>query len=273
MARVYHAELWGRREAKYGWLDSHDVKNTPWQEIHPSSGLYLFVPRDEAALERYNRFVPVTDIFPVHSVGIVTSRDRFVIDFDRDALDRHIRQFLDPALPDELVRQTFRLKDKQGWSLGEARRAVRADPEWQSKIVRCLYRPFDVRWLFYHRAVVERGREEVMRHLLMKGNLALIVPRQHKGDFGAFVTACPGTHKTVAVYDINYYFPLLLYEGGASEGLAGGKAPEPPKTNVRRPLIDALRVAHGFHVAHRTITDYVYGVTVVENPANVEWPV
>ncbi|MCD6137946.1 MAG: N-6 DNA methylase, partial [Deltaproteobacteria bacterium] len=86
VAKVHHADLWGLREGKYDWLLSHDLATTVWQEIHPKPEFYLFVPRDEAALERYDEFIRVTEIFPVHSVGIVTSRDRFVIDFDREVL-------------------------------------------------------------------------------------------------------------------------------------------------------------------------------------------
>jgi predicted helicase len=42
-------------------------------------------------------------------------------------------------------------------------------------------------------------------------NICLITPRQNKKEFGALVTSHIGTHKTVAAYDINYYFPLYLY--------------------------------------------------------------
>ena len=71
LARVYHAELWGLQDEKYDWLSKHDWKHTPWQELHPGPEFYLFIPTDERALERYNAFPKVTDIFPVYSVGIV----------------------------------------------------------------------------------------------------------------------------------------------------------------------------------------------------------
>lgn len=40
-----------------------------------------------------------------------------------------------------------------------------------------MYRPFDVEWIFYHDAVVERPRKEVMQHM-MRENLGLITRRQ-----------------------------------------------------------------------------------------------
>jgi len=32
---VYHADLYGRREDKYAWLESHTLHNTPFQPIRP----------------------------------------------------------------------------------------------------------------------------------------------------------------------------------------------------------------------------------------------
>jgi hypothetical protein len=52
VARVFHSELWGRRQEKYDWLTSHDHASTDWEEITPHKEFYLFVPRDEAVLER-----------------------------------------------------------------------------------------------------------------------------------------------------------------------------------------------------------------------------
>ena len=79
--KVSHSELWGVREDKYDWLNKHDIKTTKWETIKPKSEFYLFIPRDEGLLKQYETYPKITDIFPVNSVGIVTSRDNFVIDF------------------------------------------------------------------------------------------------------------------------------------------------------------------------------------------------
>ncbi|MCK4599894.1 N-6 DNA methylase [Candidatus Bipolaricaulota bacterium] len=258
--RVSHAERFGLREAKYEWLDANDWISTDWQELHPKSEFYLYVARDEEALDRYKKFVKVTDIFPVNSVGIVTSRDRFVFDFDREALKRRIRTFLDPNLPDEIVRETFGLKDSQAWNLIEARQAIQQDEDWKKKTIQCLYRPFDVRWLFYHPAAIERGREEVMRYML-RDNLALITPRQHKDEFGAYITKHVGTHKTVAAYDINYYYPLHLYPSISKEDLfSDRKEVGERRPNLNSKVVQTLKTAYGQEPAPEEIFNYVYAV-------------
>src|SRR5439155_1623533 len=66
--KVRHAELWGLREKKYDWLEENDISVTKWTEIHPKSPSYLFVPRAEALLDRYQQFPKVTEIFPLNSL-------------------------------------------------------------------------------------------------------------------------------------------------------------------------------------------------------------
>ncbi len=264
MARVFHSELWGLRKQKYAWLTDHDHASTDWEEITPHEEFYLFVPRDEAALERYNGFPRVTEIMPVNSVGIVTSRDRFVIDFDRQALERRIRQFRDPNVPDELVRQAYGLSDKRKWALSEARRQVREDAEWQDKFTMCLYRPFDERHLFYHPAVIERGREELMRHMLGRDNRALVTPRRVERAGGwhhALPAVSPVEHVAVSAKTIDYVFPLYCYPDTSKDDLFS----ELEENAERRPnlhpdLIPALRHAYGFAPTPEDVFHYVYAV-------------
>ncbi|RLF77866.1 DNA methyltransferase, partial [Thermococci archaeon] len=84
--KVYYAEIWGLREDKYHWLDRHTINNVKWQEVRPVSPYYFFVPKDTTLEEEYNKFWKITEIFPVNNVGVVTSRDNFVIDFNKDIL-------------------------------------------------------------------------------------------------------------------------------------------------------------------------------------------
>ncbi|MBI5789535.1 MAG: N-6 DNA methylase [Candidatus Schekmanbacteria bacterium] len=214
--QIYHAELWGRREKKYDWLLKNDLKSTPWQKLSPKSEYYLFIPREEKHLKTWDTYPKVTDIFPVNSVGIVTARDNFVIDFDKDVLIRRINMFCDEKMPDEIISQTFGLKNKTNWSLKSAREQVKKDQDWQKSITRILYRPFDIRWIFYHDAVIERSRREVMRHMMGSKNPGLICSRQQSQQ-GAWslawvandiIESCYISNKTK---EINYLSPLYLY--------------------------------------------------------------
>ena len=110
-------------------------------------------------------------------VGIVTSRDGLVVDFDKDALERRMAMLRDKALSDDLIRETYRLADTGGWSLSNARTALTQDKQWQTRFACILYRPFDMRDVFYAPYFIERGRQDVMRHMLQP-NLSLCFMRQ-----------------------------------------------------------------------------------------------
>lgn len=211
---ISHSELWGIRDDKYDWLNAKDVKTTKWERIKPKSEFYLFIPRDEGLLEQYQGYPKITDIFPVNSVGVVTSRDNFVIDSDRNALKRRILQFRDKKLPDEIIRQTYNLKDKSNWKLKDARESVMKDDNWEKAITKILYRPFDEQWIFYHDAGIERSRREVMQHM-MRENLGLITNRQVNNEFkhalcsSMIINDCTVSLET---RERSYLFPLYLYK-------------------------------------------------------------
>lgn len=211
---VFHSELWGLREYKYQWLLKNDIRTTKWKELNPRPEFYLFIPRDERRSKQYNNYLKVTDIFPINSVGVVTSRDRFVIDTNKDALKRRILQLRDKKLDDEIIKQTFGLKDTSKFKLKTAREALIKDADWERAIIPILYRPFDERWIFYHDAFVERSRKEVMQHM-MQENLGLITIRHSRSLETwryAFVTDKISAGATsITALDINYLFPLYLY--------------------------------------------------------------
>ena len=217
-ASVHHADLYGLREGKYHTLSETDVSVSDWKDLKPNSPFYFFVPRDEELLGEYEQGWKVTDIFPVNSVGIVTSRDHFVLDFDEQALRERITAFVGTSMSDEETREQFKLKDKDGWTVPEARKAARQDESWRESFIRCLYRPFDIRNIFYNDLAIERSRFEVMRHMLAGRNMGLIAMRQVAVDepyshFG--VTRLIVDNR--AFYSnkgIQYLFPIYLYPVG-----------------------------------------------------------
>jgi len=266
---VFHAERFGLREEKYDWLNRNDWAKSGWDEIHPHSEFYLFVPRDEVMLAQYNRFVKITDIFPISSTGIKTHRDHFVIDFDKETLKRRIRTFLDPSLPDDFVSETFKLKDNRDWKLPENRKKIQEDKDWDKKIVSCLYRPFDVRWLFYHPDAIDFGREEVMRHIL-QDNLCLCSGRAGQVVGGEAPWNLAFCSNSVQDHNMFYRggvitFPLFLYPSTSKNTLFSGlDSPSEKVTNLNLTLLTTVRKAHGDRPTPEVSFYYIYA-TIYSN--------
>jgi len=186
-ARIHQADLWGSREYKYGWLESHGLQDTPWQSLHPALPQLLLVPRDETDAEEYEKGWKVTDIFPINSVGIVTARDSLSIHFTPAELRKTIEQFA--KLPVEAAREQFRLgKDVRDWSVAGAQKDLNDTGLDPTRIVPVAYRPFDTRFTYYTgktKGFHCMPRGQVMRHLARPDdfpNLALLTSRLTKGE-------------------------------------------------------------------------------------------
>ncbi len=213
--RIFHSELWGKREEKYARLTKEGRNSISWQEIKPKPGFYFFVPRDENLLEQYERYPKITDIFPVHSVGIVTARDSLTIRWNKNDVWTTVMNFsrLDP----EMARTAYRLgKDARDWKVELAQKDLTSSGLDRKNIVPILYRPFDVRYTYYNgrsRGFHCMPRSEVMRHMLQE-NLGLVLPRRVEvsGPWQhILVTSHITEHVAVSLKTIDYLFPLYLY--------------------------------------------------------------
>jgi predicted helicase len=210
IAKPYFAfrDLWGTRNQKYSRLMVAWNGGRPQRSL-PQSPYYLFSalvkPRDVV----YANWLNIAQVFPNGASGIVTSRDALVIgETDREIITR-INEFLDTRLDDEEVAAKFHLTENYAWRIGEARRSLRKDPKWQSKIADILYRPFDSRRILYHRAVVWRTREPLMSVLQKKGNLGLVATRQSLDEFShAFITRSMIEYKAGSHHRNSQVFPL-----------------------------------------------------------------
>lgn len=262
---IRHADLWGTREQKYDWLETHDVTNTPWTEIKPQPGFYLFVPRDEAELERYNTFPSVIDIFEKYSVGIVTARDHLTIHRTPEEVWTTVRVFsqMDP----ELARQAYRLgKDARDWKVTLAQQDLRDSGPSRDKIVPILYRPFDVRYTYYtgrSRGFICMPRPEVMRHMLAGENVALVTPRrvEHVGAWRhAFLSRFISEHVAVSLKTIDYHFPLFIYPDAERRDLFSDLESQDRRPNIRPQVLNKLAATYGQAPTPEQVFHYIYAV-------------
>jgi hypothetical protein len=271
-SKILHSEQWGLREDKYNWLLKNDIKTTDWQKLSPKSGFYFFIPRDEKLSKNYEKYLKITDIFPVNSVGIVTARDNFVIDFNKDSLKARIMEFRNKTISDKIIQESFNLKDKPNWKLKTKREKVKSDKNWEETFTKILYRPFDIRWIFYHDDVIERTRREVMSHMIQE-NLGLITNRQVNREFrhtlcsSILINDCTVSLET---RERSYLFPLYLYpqknnpkktSSGSTMMLFEPKAVyNVKKPNLSKLLIEQLTMNFKKEPISEQIFFYIYAV-------------
>ncbi len=224
-ARVYYDDLWGLRErkkegepeGKYEALAQMELSTMPWQELQPAPPFYLFVPQATDLWAEYERGWPVSEIFLVNSVGIVTARDHLTIKWSPAEVWETVKDFA--SLPEEEAREKYRLgEDARDWKVSLAQADLKKSGPNQKKVVPILYRPFDVRFTYYtgnSRGFICMPRPEVMGHILAGQNIALHLCRQVISESWQHVLVtnlitddCYVSNKT---RERGYTCPLYLY--------------------------------------------------------------
>jgi len=215
LGKVFHFDLFGKREMKYDFLNEKSLYTVSYKEIPNSSPNYFFVVKDFGQQTEYEKGFQISDLFTVNSVGIVTARDNFTIHNSKDEVKKTIEEFL--RLDDETARKRFDLgKDVRDWQVNYARKDLENAYSDKSSFQKISYRPFDDRWTFYTGKT--KGfhcypRYEIMRHLLKNENIGIAVSRQTKMDFWkhCLISKNPTTALFVEIKDSSNFFPLYLY--------------------------------------------------------------
>jgi predicted helicase len=238
-AEVLHFDLYGRRKAKYQYLLEHTLASVPYQRVEPKAPHYFFAVKDFSGEAEYEKGFGVQELFPLNSVGIVTSNDTVLIQYNNDDLLKSVKAKYDIILNNELIREIN-------------------------------YRPFDQRYIYYDTKIIERPREKVMRHFLQGENIGLIIGRQGQvvGSMTwnlVFITS--------HIMDLNLYyrgggtvFPLYLYPD--ADALDSSEARRP---NLNDAIVNEIAEKTGLRFtpekettentfAPIDILDYIYAV-------------
>ena len=221
LATVYHADLWGARQVyenkqlvggKYHWLAENDLQSTNWEKLEPTTPFYLFKPQNVDLKTEYQRYWQINAVMKVNVLGFQTHRDHFAIDFDGENITRRFRELRENDLSNQDYADKYDIQDNRDWKLDQARQKIRADQQWQDKIISCLYRPFDWRYCYYSDVAMDYPRRDLINHVVRKDNLVFNLPRivKLKQWRHSLISNVPCTAISM---DINgsYVFPFYLY--------------------------------------------------------------
>jgi predicted helicase len=272
VTNVWHAELWGDRQAKYDKLSASSLTETPWTQVFPVSPNYLFIQRDSVIGDEYDEGRSIAEIFPVNSIGIATARDGLTIHFSAEELKQTVDDFI--ALDIEDARTKFNLgKDVSDWGVERAQKDVGKLLNVSSTATEILYRPFDTRFTYYtgkSGGFHCRPRQDVMQHMLGEGNLAMVFSRgvETEAFEHIFCAESIAGHHSVSIKEVNFEAPLYLR--GASESAKAGGLFQDRRCNISRAFLDSLGKALGLSVDPETglpedvspenIFHYIYAV-------------
>jgi len=212
LGKLFHYDLYGKRENKYQFLWDNNIDSVPYIELPNVKPNYFFVQKDFKVQKQYDKGFKISDLFSVNNVGIVTSRDSFVVADSKDILETRIEDFF--ILTKEEIQNKYSLKENKSWKIDDVKN--KAKKFNNSSIQEISYRPFDNKYLYYEKNFIERSRIEVMQHFIKEKNLGLTLCRQFKsGDTyqHIFMTSriIESSYVSNKTSEITSIFPLYLY--------------------------------------------------------------
>lgn len=218
---VSHVDCWGTRTEKYQALQTASPVSSAWKSLQPEQPEWLFVPFDDAHISEYQAYPSLADLMPANSCGVKTHRDRLVIDTSRERLIERIHDVA--TEPDiDVLRARYGVKDTAHWTLMDAKAKI-GESEVAAHVRRITYRPFDIRWIYYNPAIIEKGDSKypTLRHMLHHNRAILASRIQAKGAWSAIhATRFLAEMKTAEASRSCTVFPLYLSDD--AEGETGG---------------------------------------------------
>jgi predicted helicase len=210
-SRATFAAFVGPREQKYRLLSKLSSLNIKQEELQPKPPLLKFVPSDSDLGHEFAAMVSLTELFPRNGAGFISSRDGLVVGENKNQLEQSISAFGKDTDNDLAIYERYGFGPSKRLDLRVAQRAVRQDGDVAKHMRPCLYRPFDQRWVYYKRELIESFKP-IAFNFSIRGNIALLATRQvtRSAYEHAFVSRCMGEIK-VCSHDRNtQIFPLFL---------------------------------------------------------------
>lgn len=175
-ARLFHYDLFGKRENKYNFLKSNNLKSIKFKEIKIIEDQYYFVQKDFDTSEKYYLGFSVENLFSLNVTGVKTHRDNLVIGMNKNEISAKIKEFYNEEINLKSALANLGLKDTGTWSSQKARMNGSFDEKYFQKIN---YRPFDELNIYYDNNLIDCNRISVMKHFINNNkNVGLIIPRQ-----------------------------------------------------------------------------------------------
>ena len=168
--------LWGQVKREALEETAETAPSALYERIKPVQPLGLpYAPTAVSA--GWFEWPALPELFPASFPGVKTDRDEFLVDIDLARLKARVVEYFDKTVSHEEIARRYPAAMRNTTSVqADARtvrnaRLVRGGPD-EAAFVRCAYRPFDNRWLYWEAdaGLLARPRPEYRPHVF-EGNL------------------------------------------------------------------------------------------------------
>lgn len=172
LANLYFSELIWSRDYKYNFLSGNNINSISWKKLTNTSPSYLFIPQWEES-DIYKSFFDLSEFFKVNSVWILTHRDKYSIDENKEVLASRIKEIFNSNTEELYNKYSL---DKE-WELSFNNISQWNIDDYLWDIKQYNFRVFDERYIIYNNDFIDRSRKKVLKNMLFE-NFSLIIQRQ-----------------------------------------------------------------------------------------------
>jgi predicted helicase len=172
LGKVFHYDLYGKRELKYDFLRENSLKTIEFKELKNIEPNYFFISKNTTGQGEYEKGFKVDELFPLNASGIKTQRDDASINLTQQGCDEVKNDFL--TLSNEQLVTKYRYKDVRDWTIDGARKDLQTNKIIANRIA---YRPFDNRYMTFTgktKGIQGYPRLDVMKNFITKENISLV---------------------------------------------------------------------------------------------------
>ena len=210
LADVYHYDLYGRRDFKYNFLNVNSLKSIEWAKLEVREPNYFFVNKDFRAIKKYESGFQINEIFNNSNSAVTTDRDNLFVSFNQDDTKQKFKTLLNGNLEQNFIAM-YRIENTSSYKITDKIQ----NQEFNDKFIqKTLYRPFDIRYIYYDPKIMSRPAYKVMKHMLHK-NIGFLCCRQQSTFNFQHILVCNilADFGTVSLQtkERGYISPLYLY--------------------------------------------------------------
>lgn len=180
-------DLWGQEKLKTLREDADLSANLTYQTV--SSSLNLGLPlKPKTITAAYFDWPFLTDLLPISFPGVKTSRDDFLVDIEKQALEKRISEYFDPSIDDQEIKRKYSsiMTESTNFNVWDTRKTLMEMGIKSGEFLKYAYRPFDIRWLYWESRtkLLDRNRADYKDHAF-ESNSALVSQQKPRRDWSA----------------------------------------------------------------------------------------
>jgi predicted helicase len=243
LGKVFHYDLFGRRDFKYDLLAENSISTLTFKELPNIAPNYFFVNKNFEEQKGYEEGFSLSQLFKINNVGIATAKDAILISESKEKLINQVENFY----------------------------SIEANLNFVKQIS---YRLFDCRYIYYDTKIVERAREKIMLNFINCLNIGLTLCKQFKTGENYvhfFITdkIIESSYVSNRTSEITSLLPLYLYPNANGQQTIDQTNSRTPNLNIEIVNQIAEKVGLTFINEKETtkdtfapidILDYIYAV-------------